>query len=156
MYIWEWRTEPLIAKKVADTFHISVNALNAELRSAYGGDFRHLLNRARVAYAYPALFQDGISIQSLTNQAGFSNEKAFSRAFHEVFGCSPQKYRERLLDSEDSRIVHLIQDKVLDVMGYLLNNYRLPITIKDCAQALFLTESDIKRVLKFVFPRRIS
>lgn len=151
LYIWEWRTESLTAQKVAESFQISVPVLNAELRVICGCSFQQLLNRARVSYAYPALFQNDISVRSLALQAGFSNEKAFSRAFQKIFGCGPQEFRSRLLCNQDSRIVRLVGDKGPDIAGYLFKNYRMPVTIKDCARELFYTESDINQVLRFVF-----
>lgn len=152
LYVWEWRTSPLTARKVAETFQMSVQALNTRLRGLCGCNFQQLLNRARVAYAYPVLFQTGISVQSLAAQAGFPNEKAFFRAFQAVFGYGPREYREYLLHSQDSSVVHLIGDKSPDIVGYILKNYRKQVTAKSCMKELFWTEADINQVLRKVFP----
>lgn len=138
----------LTARSAAQALGMSVPRLNMELRRLCGLGFGQALGRARVCYAYSALFYEDVPMRTLAKLAGFTSENTFYRAFQEVFGVSPQKFREQKLLRSESGPLHMVSDKLVDIQLYVFHNWHLLVSCAMCARALFMTEASINQILQ--------
>lgn len=55
------------------------------------------INRKRIAYAITLMQQHpNYTFQAISEESGFSSVRTFHRIFHELHGCSPSEYQNRL------------------------------------------------------------
>jgi len=80
------------AAKVAGDFGISESTLHRRLR-AEGAAFQALLDERRLDLARHLLADRDISVSDVAVSVGFSENAAFTRAFHRWTGLSPRDYR---------------------------------------------------------------
>lgn len=93
IYIDAHFTEPInldiLAKELGvSRFHIS-RIFSERLHTS----FSDYLNRHRVTYAQHLLSSTDASVTDIAFDAGFSSQRSFFRAFKEIIGTSPLKYR---------------------------------------------------------------
>lgn len=138
----------ITAKGTADHFGISVRHMNLELRRLCGAPFLEVLQNARVNSACAMMLRKGITFQRIAKETGFPSEATFYRTFFEAKGCTPQAYQDQLLGIIGNRDRQFQSDVLTEVHKYILNNFRLPITLKTCSEALYLPRSLIEQTQK--------
>lgn len=138
----------ITAKGTADHFGTSVRRLNFELRHICGAPFLEVLQKARVHNACAMMLRKGITFQRIAKETGFPSESTFYRVFFEAKGCTPQAYQDQLLDIVGNKDRQFQSDVLTEVHKYILNNFRSPITLKTCAEALYLPCSTIAQTQK--------
>jgi AraC-like DNA-binding protein len=72
--------------------HVSPRTLQQRLRSA-GTTWRAEVDTARAVLAADLLQSSAMPVASIAVRLGFSDARAFRRAFHRQHGCSPAEYR---------------------------------------------------------------
>lgn len=95
-YIKEHLTEDLSLKLVADKVGVSTAYLSTLFSQYLGCGFIDYLNKTRIEYACNYMQDGGMKIYEIAFQAGFHDEKYFSRVFKKVTGQSPSEYRRML------------------------------------------------------------
>lgn len=95
-YISEHLTEDLSLKLVAEKVGVSTAYLSTLFGQHLGCGFIDYLNKTRIEYACKYMQDGGMKIYEIAFQAGFHDEKYFSRVFKKVMGQSPSEYRRML------------------------------------------------------------
>lgn len=139
---------PLTAKATAEHFGISVRHLNMELRRLCGEPFQRVLQKARVNSACAMMLRKGITFRTISKETGFPSESTFYRIFFEVKGCTPQVYQEQMWNAVANRDRQFQSDVLTEVHKYVLDNFRFPISLKSCSEALYLPCSTIAKTQK--------
>lgn len=138
----------LTAKAVAECFGISVRHLNMELRRLCGNPFQSVLQKARINSACAMMLRKGITFRTISKETGFPSESTFYRIFLEVKGCTPQVYQEQMWNVVANRDRQFQSDVLTEVHKYVLENFRFPISLKSCSEALYLPCSTITKTQK--------
>lgn len=87
--------EDLTLKRLADMLSISPHQLSEFLNTHLDVSFNHYINRLRVEEAVSLMrFQPERSITSICYSVGFNSRSVFYRAFTDVMGISPAKYKK--------------------------------------------------------------
>lgn len=149
-FITKFNGSSLTAEEVASYFNKSVADMNRELRAISGYNFNQLLNRARVGRACTGILLGDTSFRYIAAYVGFRTEASFYRAFAEYRGMTPQKYREKMLNTKGAPRF-LMNDLPIVVFLHILNHYREPLSISDTASRFFMTETAINSTLKIAF-----
>ena len=79
-------------EETARHFYISVSTVTQLFRQKMGTSFYRCVTQRRLIDA-KQLISEGISLESVAEQTGFSDYSAFYRAFKKEFGISPRQYR---------------------------------------------------------------
>ena len=79
-------------EETARHFYISVSTVTQLFRQKMGTSFYRCVTQRRLIAA-KQLISEGISLESVAEQTGFSDYSAFYRAFKKEFGISPRQYR---------------------------------------------------------------
>lgn len=88
------RTAPVPSSNaVAELYGMSPSSLRRRLRDE-GTHFTAVRARCLMGYAEHLLLETGLKIQDIAAQVGFSDDRAFRRAFHQWRGISPSEFRQ--------------------------------------------------------------
>lgn len=141
LYLAEHYREPLTSQGVAEEFGCSAAELNRELRKISGLDFQQSLDRMRINIAAGAMFFEEVSLSYLLSYSGFSTEASFYRVFKKYKGVSPNEYRTQRLSG--GRVYYgMVGNKiVVKALDYIQMNYAQPITQKQVASELYISET---------------
>ncbi|TNC83014.1 MAG: AraC family transcriptional regulator [Oleiphilus sp.] len=86
--------ENLSFEEVADELHMTTHTVRRRLKDE-GSSFQEIKDSLRRDRAQHLLDKPELSIQEITEQLGFSETAAFTRAFKKWTGLTPGAYRER-------------------------------------------------------------
>lgn len=86
--------QPHTAQSLAATLHLSTRSLHRQLQEE-GCSLQGLKNEVRRERAQSLLLRSALVLKQVAQQAGFHNEKSFSRAFQQWTGQSPGAFRAR-------------------------------------------------------------
>lgn len=97
-YIETNLSEKISVSQVAKLFYVSESTVSQTFRKKMGISFYRCLTQRRLVLAR-ALIADGLPMDNVAQQAGFSDYSAFYRAFKREFGISPREYHNKVLRS---------------------------------------------------------
>lgn len=81
-------------KEISDHFGFHPNSLSRKIRKETGQTFEEIITQYRLQAASFQLTNSNLSINSIAEQCGYSNQKSFYKKFYEKFGCTPGQYRK--------------------------------------------------------------
>ncbi len=99
-YIETHLSEKISVSQVAKLFYVSESTVCQTFRKKMGISFYRCLTQRRLVLAR-ALIADGLPMDNVAQQAGFSDYSAFYRAFKREFGISPREYHNKVLRSRE-------------------------------------------------------
>ena len=79
---------------IAEALAVSVRTLQRRL-IAEGTSYRETVESARMTVAKQELISSQRPLNEISELLGYSEQRAFRRAFREWTGCSPSEYRKR-------------------------------------------------------------
>ena len=96
--------KPITSKKLAEEFNIHENTIAKYMKRYYNVTALEYLNTHRLEQARILLLKTDESIQSISEQCGFSDGSYFSSAFKKTYGLSPLNYRKKHMRSIQGRL----------------------------------------------------
>lgn len=148
LFLTKYNYMPITSKSVSEYFQISITELNRELRSITGYNFSYLLNRARINFAGASLLLQDVSLRMVAAYSGFNTESAFFRAFKRCKGMTPNEYRNSMIDKKLWNPRKFIYEAPHILLQYILANFRYPITIQQAEEELYMTQDNIKSIMR--------
>ena len=95
-YMAEHFQEPLSLDSLAKALHVNKYYLSHIFSEKLHMSFPRYLNHLRIEYVCSTMKDSGKSLTSIWEEAGFSSQRSFNRAFQELKGMSPLAYRKAL------------------------------------------------------------
>lgn len=100
-YVEAHLREKITLAEVARHFYVSESTVSQTFRKKLGVSFYHYVTQRRLIYA-KALIEQGLHLETVSEQVGFTDYSAFYRAFKQEYGISPRQYRKLQEGSEQS------------------------------------------------------
>lgn len=100
-YIEIHLSEKISVSQVARQFYVSESTVCQTFRKKLGISFYRCLTQRRLVLARGLIAGGQSSMDSIAQQAGFSDYSAFYRAFKGEFGISPREYRKEVLRGQE-------------------------------------------------------
>ncbi len=88
-------TKTVTLSQLSEKFHYSKNHIINLVKKEYGVTPCEYLKNERVRYAARLMESTSASLENIAEMSGFSDYTRFFRAFRDVYGISPRKWRER-------------------------------------------------------------
>jgi len=88
-------SEKITLAEIARSFYVSESTITQTFRKKMGISFYRCVTQRRLIAA-KKLIEEGISLESIAEQVGFSDYSSFFRAFKQEYGISPRQYRKML------------------------------------------------------------
>ena len=147
------------AASVGQVFDISARHVNSSLRLLTGMNFSENLALVRIRNACALMQFEDLSLSFIAHSTGYSSLPNFFRQFKEVKGVKPAQYRETM--QSGSQLSHQrFSNNTHEVLYYITEHYREPITASHVAKELYLSEDTINNSLKksfgLTFPHLLS
>ncbi|MFT8487334.1 AraC family transcriptional regulator [Oenococcus sicerae] len=98
-FIQEHSHSPLPVSKIAKHFNLSTSYLSRIFKYYTGEAIIHYLNLIRLQEGLQLLLNSKKTIQAISNQVGFSNQKSFIRIFKKVYQITPADYQKKYFKS---------------------------------------------------------
>ncbi|MDO5539600.1 MAG: AraC family transcriptional regulator [Eubacteriales bacterium] len=95
-YMTEHFREPLSLDTLAKALHVNKYYLSHTFSEKLHISFPQYLNYLRVEYAAEAMHMSQKPLAHIWEEAGFSSQRSFNRAFHAAMGMSPLAYRKSI------------------------------------------------------------
>lgn len=146
-YIYVYTTDINASSDCAVHFAISPNQLNRELVSVSGHTFSWHIKRSRVNKSLSYIFYPELSYQQIAMMSGFSSESEFYKAFNELIGITPSKYRDVLLYSENG-YKHMVAIEPISAITYMIENFSSHINLTAITDAFHITPEKLNRLFK--------
>jgi len=93
--IYRRYSEKLSLAELAEEEHINKYYFSHLIKRIVGVNFRDFLNMVRVESSESILLCGNKSIQSISEDCGFSNAKYYNNSFKKWFGMSPKQYKDK-------------------------------------------------------------
>lgn len=93
-YVEDHLSEKITLKEVSKHFYVSESTISQLFRKKMGVSFYRCVTQRRLIAA-KNLILDGISLETVAEQTGFSDYSTFYRAFKGEFGISPRQFRNQ-------------------------------------------------------------
>ena len=93
-YVEERISERLDTSEICDTFFISRTKLHTLAVASFGMSISQYISQKRLAKA-KKLLSENRSIESISEECGYSSANYFAKVFGKAFGISPSEYRKR-------------------------------------------------------------
>lgn len=90
---------PLTIQGISKNANLSKSVLYRRFHGCFGCTVSQYINKQRIAKAKELLKQGNLSVEDVSQQAGFSDHAYFSRVFKKEVGLSPMKYKRSYLKS---------------------------------------------------------
>ena len=100
MYVEEHLSDKITLAEVARHFWVSQSTVSQTFRNKMGVSFYRCVTQRRLISA-KTLIQQGLSLETVAEQVGFTDYSAFYRAFKQEYGISPRQFR-KLQEKEPS------------------------------------------------------
>ena len=113
-YVGQHYSEEISLSGFAEKSHYSASHLSHLMKDELGTNFTEYLKRIRLQNALKFMRQ-GKSITQISESVGFVNSNAFIKAFREVYGVTPGKYKSG--QREQARAMDLKDDLVANVQN---------------------------------------
>ena len=94
-YIEDHLSERITLEDMAKQFYVSVSTITQLFRQKMGVSFHHCVTQRRLIAA-KNLIAEGIGLEQICEQVGFSDYSTFYRAFKQEYGISPRQYKKLL------------------------------------------------------------
>ena len=98
-YVEEHLAQKITLAEVAHHFYVSESTVSQTFRKKLGVSFYQYVTQRRLISA-KALIEQGLHLETVSEQVGFSDYSAFYRAFRQEYGISPRQYRKLQEGSE--------------------------------------------------------
>lgn len=92
-YIEVHLKDKLTLGDIAHHFYVSESTITQTFRKKLGVSFYRCVTQRRLIAA-KALIEQGLSLENVSEQIGFSDYSSFFRAFKQEYGISPRQYRK--------------------------------------------------------------
>lgn len=136
-YLDSHYTERITLQELADNLHMNYYYLSHFFKDTAGVSFQDYLNNLRVDKSLSLLSNNEIGVTRIAYDIGFSNSKAYTKAFREKFGVIPSEYRKTMIPSNTGLKVDTIDDFSINPINSLESSYSASNTIRN-----FLTVTD--------------
>lgn len=84
-------------KSMAEYFHFHPSYLSNLIKKEFGKNLKDLLMEVRMAEACKLLENTNMTIETIINEIGYTNNSYFYKVFKKHFGCTPIDYRNRII-----------------------------------------------------------
>ena len=95
-YIERHYAERITVSELARRFYVSDSSISHQFKQKMGVSIYHYVTQRRLICA-KNLIAEGVALEQIATQIGFSDYSAFYRAFKQEFGISPRQYRQKIL-----------------------------------------------------------
>ena len=92
LYIDNHLEERITLQQIATYFGVSVSTVTQLFQRKVGITFHQFLTQKRMAAA-EELIREGVPLEEVGKQVGFTDHSSFYRAFKQTHGVSPRDYR---------------------------------------------------------------
>lgn len=134
-YIEQHLDENLSLEQIAARVYVSPFHFHRVFTAAMGVPLMRFVREQRIARAAIALRSTGRTVQEIALDAGFESPSAFIRAFQDVLGLSPGRYRRLygvepkesqashpLVARKDGPVSRIVMKPAMDLVGVPLDN----------------------------------
>lgn len=104
-YISESFAEPLSLDILANHLGVSKYHLSHVFSDKMGTNFNDYLNSFRLNYAAHLIRTTDQSMVAVSNESGFDSQRTFNRAFKNKYGVSPLRFRDALLNHQETVVM---------------------------------------------------
>ena len=101
-YIETHLADKITLGEIARHFYVSESTISQTFRQKMGVSFHRCVTQRRLIAA-KTLITEGIALEVVSQQVGFSDYSSFYRAFKQEYGISPRQYR-KLQDNTESGV----------------------------------------------------
>ena len=98
-YVEDHLSEKITLEEVARHFFVSQSTISQTFRQKLGVSFYRCVTQRRLITA-KALIEQGVPLETVSQQVGFTDYSSFYRAFRQEYGISPRQYRKRQEENE--------------------------------------------------------
>ena len=88
-----YREYDLNVSKVADAFGRHPQTVSRQFSAQMQMGLLEYINKLRLDYAIALMKEKRLSMEEIAQQSGFSDARAFRRAFNKAMGVNPSAYR---------------------------------------------------------------
>ena len=92
--------QPVSLSCIAEEHHFSINYVSKMFKQETGYSFTEILAAIRMLNAAWQLLE-GVRVNQVSMQVGYSDQRYFSQVFRKTFGCPPSKFREKGIERWD-------------------------------------------------------
>ena len=85
--------EDIYLEKLADEYHVSLSYLSRIFKEHYGITFQQYLANTRIGHAKNLLITTNMTINDISEAAGFNSRNTFIRMFKKLEGVTPTEFR---------------------------------------------------------------
>ncbi len=89
-------------KRMAEHFHFHPSYLSNLIKKEFGKNLKDLLMEIRMAEVCNLLENTNMTIETIINEIGYTNNSYFYKVFKKQYGCTPIDYRNRILNNYKS------------------------------------------------------
>lgn len=84
-------------KSMAEYFHFHPSYLSNLIKKEFGKNLKDLLMEIRMAEACNLLENTNMTIETIINEIGYTNNSYFYKVFKKQYGCTPIDYKNRII-----------------------------------------------------------
>lgn len=100
-YIRDHCNEKLTLEALSKTCFYNPSYFSRLFREHYGMTVTEFINQSRLEKAVKMLEETGLSVEEISEQAGFSSKTAFYKLLRKKTGLTPQEYRKKVKNQND-------------------------------------------------------
>ncbi|WP_434287452.1 helix-turn-helix transcriptional regulator [Celeribacter sp. SCSIO 80788] len=97
LYLLDRLSQPLDMDHLEHRIGLNRRSLQRQFKTAYGLTIRDFLRQERLAHAYRALSEDGVSIAQAAHLAGYATPENFTTAFRREYNILPHTLRNNVI-----------------------------------------------------------
>lgn len=117
-YIIQHLSDKITLSDLSELEHLSPQYLSAEFRKKYDRTFGDIVEYYRSIQAVKLIINSNLKISEIQKECGFSDSKYFYRAFKKYMGCSPLKFRNKMI-SNNSIITKYYGNDIRKFLNFL-------------------------------------
>lgn len=131
---------------VMEKFSMTKNQINICMHKICGSSFNYAVNRLRI-FLSTALFLREMTYEEIAANCNFTSQSVYFRTFRKYLGCTPEQFRQRLIDSVYQKDEAPVSSELVEIYRYIAENFKEPISIESCSKALYISEHQINKIL---------